>query len=140
MGILRLAHVDIRTTDLELASTYYSEVMGLTPVQRDQDTAYFKCWDEEDHHSLRLRYDARTGLDLFAFRVEKEDDLAEMEKAVEAYGCQVQRVSKGEAVGQGESIRFVIPSGQTMELVWDLTKTGNPVSYTHLTLPTILRV
>ena len=49
-----------------------------------------------------------------------EDDLGELEIAVQKYGCQVQRVSRGEAVGQGESLRFVIPSGQTMELVYDL--------------------
>ena len=36
----------------------------------------------------------------------------------------MQRVSRGEAVGQGESIRFGIPSGQTMELVYELDKTG----------------
>ena len=90
-----------------------------------EDTVYLKCWDEEDHHSVRLRYDPRTGLDLFTFRVEREDDLAELENAVPKYGCQVQRISKGEAVGQGESIRFGIPSGQIMELVWDLEKTGN---------------
>ena len=86
--------------------------------------SYLKCWDEEDHHSIRLRYDPRIGLDLFSFRVEHPDDLAELEKAVEAYGCQVQRVSRGEAVGQGESIRFGIPSGQTMELVYELERTG----------------
>jgi catechol 2,3-dioxygenase len=37
----------------------------------------------------------------------------------------VTRVSRGESVGQGESIRFEIPSGQTMELVWDIERTGN---------------
>ena len=34
-------------------------------------------------------------------------------------------MSQGEAVGQGESIRFEVPSGQIMELVWDIEKTGN---------------
>ena len=125
MGILRLAHVDVRTPDLELSTAYYTEVLGLQLAERRDDTVYLKCWDEEDHHSVRLRYDPRTGLDLFSFRVEREDDLAELEKAVEAYGCQVQRISRGEAVGQGESLRFGIPSGQTMELVYELEKTGN---------------
>ena len=92
MGILRLAHVDVRTPDLELSTAYYTEVLGLQLAERGDDTVYFKCWDEEDHHSIRLRYDPRTGLDLFSFRVEHEDDLAELEKAVEGYGCQVQRV------------------------------------------------
>jgi len=100
-------------------------VLGLQLAGAGDDTVYLKCWDEEDHHSIRLRYDPRTGLDLFSFRVEREDDLAELEIAVQKYGCQVQRVSRGEAVGQGESLRFTIPSGQTMELVYDLEKTGN---------------
>ena len=29
MGILRLAHVDVRTPDLELSTAYYTEVLGL---------------------------------------------------------------------------------------------------------------
>ena len=105
MGILRLAHVDVRTPDLDLSTAYYTEVMGLQQVARTEDTVYLKCWDEEDHHSLRMRYNPRTGLDSFTFRVEQEDDLAEFEKKVEAYGCPTSRVSRGGAVGQGESIR-----------------------------------
>jgi catechol 2,3-dioxygenase len=72
-----------------------------------------------------MRYNPRTGLDSFTFRVEQEDDLAEFEKKVEAYGCPTSRVSRGGAIGQGESIRFEVPSGQIMELVWDIEKTGN---------------
>ena len=82
VGILRLAHVDVRTPDLELSTAYYTEVLGLqlagrgTNGKEGEDAVYLKCWDEEDHHSVRLRYDPRTGLDLFTFRVEREDDLA----------------------------------------------------------------
>ena len=64
MGILRLAHVDVRTPDLELSTAYYTEVLGLQLAGRGnegEDTVYLKCWDEEDHHSVRLRYDPRTG-------------------------------------------------------------------------------
>ena len=62
MGILRLAHVDVRTPDLELSAAYYTEVLGLQLAERGEDTVYLKCWDEEDHHSIRLRYNPRTGL------------------------------------------------------------------------------
>jgi catechol 2,3-dioxygenase len=129
VGVLRLAHVDLRTPDLELSTAYYTQVLGLSVshrgVEPDGETVYLKCWDEEGHHSLRLRYDSRIGMDQFCFRVEAEDDLHELENRLEAYGCQIRRIGKGEAVGQGESIRFEIPSGQTMELVWDIEKTGN---------------
>ena len=125
MGVLRLAHVDVRTPDLELSTAYYTEVLGLQVSARTDDAVYLKCWDEETHHSLRLRAHDRIGMDLFSFRVEKEDDLPELESRLERAGCHVHRMSRGDEVGQGESIRFEIPSGQTMELVWDLEKVGN---------------
>jgi catechol 2,3-dioxygenase len=124
MGILRLSHVDIKVPDLDLAAAYYSEVMGLGITERVDDRIFFKCWDEEDHHSLRVRYDPRTGIDRFTFKVEREDDLDDFERRVENYGFAVNRVSKGEEVGQGESIRFETPSGHEMELVYEVEKVG----------------
>jgi len=124
MGILRLSHVDITVPDLDLASAYYTGVMGLTEVDRTEDRRFFKCWDEEDHHSLAVRYDPRVGMDHFTFKVEREDDLADLEAKVHAYGYRVDRMSSGEEVGQGESIRFETPSGHTMELVHDVAKVG----------------
>jgi catechol 2,3-dioxygenase len=124
MGVLRLAHVDISAPDLELAAAYYTQVLGLDLVERTDDRLFFKCWDERDHHCLAIRYDPRLGIDRFAFKVEFEDDLDEIEAKVEAYGIHVERVSKGEEIGQGESIRFGTPSGHQMELVHDVTKVG----------------
>lgn len=124
MGILRLAHVDLRVPDLDLATAYYTEVVGMQLVERDDDTVYLKCWDEADHHSVRLRYANRNGLDQISFKVEAEDDLAVLEARVESYGYAVKRISKGEEVGQGESIRFEAPSGQVVELVHDVEKVG----------------
>ena len=91
MGVLRLAHVDVRTPDLELSTAYYTEVLGLSVTERTDDAVYLKCWDEEDHHSLRLRSDSRIGMDLFSFRVEKEDDLGELENRLARAGAHVQR-------------------------------------------------
>jgi catechol 2,3-dioxygenase len=124
MGILRLSHVDITVPDLDLATAYYTEVMGLSEVDRTSDRVFFKCWDEEDHHSLAVRYDPRVGIDRFSFKVEEADDLAELETAVETYGYRVTRVSRGSEIGQGESIRFETPSGQEMELVHEVEKVG----------------
>ncbi len=124
MGILRLGHVDITVPDLDLATAYYTEVMGMLEVERTADQVFFKCWDEEDHHSLAVRYDPRVGIDRFAFKVEHEDDLAALEDSVETYGYAVTRISDGESVGQGESIRFETPSGHEMELVHEVEVVG----------------
>ena len=124
MGVLRLSHVDITVPDLDLAEAYYGQVIGMDTVDRVDDRVFLKCWDEEDHHSLAVRYDPRVGIDRFAFKVEREDDLHDLESRVEAYGYRVRRHAKGEEVGQGESIRFETPSGHEMELVHEVEKTG----------------
>src|SRR3954471_6163239 len=121
-GILRLGHVDVTVTDLDLATAYYTEVMGMEITALTDDSVYLKCWDEEDHHSLSLRYAPQVGMDLMSFKVHHEDDLAELENRVSRYGLPVERISRGDVLGQGESIRFATPSGQLMELVADVEK------------------
>lgn len=123
-GILRLGHVDVTCTDLDLATAYYTGVMGMEISALTDDSVYLKCWDEEDHHSLRLRYAPRMGMDLMSFKVHHEDDLADLETRVTRYGFPVERISNGEELGQGESIRFSTPSGHVMELVADVEKVG----------------
>ncbi len=124
MGVLRLSHVDITVTDLDLACAYYTKVIGMIEVGRTADSVYLKCWDEIDHHSLRLTYAPRVGFGLMSFKVTSDDDLAELEQAVSRYGFPVQRISRGASVGQGESIRFETPSGHEMELVREVQKVG----------------
>jgi catechol 2,3-dioxygenase len=131
MGILRLSHVDITVTDLELAAAYYTQVMGLEITERTSDRIFFKCWDERDHHSLAVRYHTRVGLDRYTFKVEHAEDLDSFETRIERAGGIVERVSKGEEVGQGESIRFETPSGHEMELVHDVHKVGTRLGLTN---------
>lgn len=37
MGVIRLAHVDVRTPDLELSTACYTEVLGLSVAARADD-------------------------------------------------------------------------------------------------------
>lgn len=124
VGILRLSHVDITVPDLELAAAYYTEVIGLDISERTDERIFFKCWDERDHHCLAVRHDTRVGIDRFAFKVEHADDLAAFETRIERAGHPVERIARGDEIGQGESIRFEVPSGHEMELVNDVVKVG----------------
>jgi catechol 2,3-dioxygenase-like lactoylglutathione lyase family enzyme len=40
--VLRLAHLDVRTPDLELSTACYTEVLGLSVSHRDEDAIYLK--------------------------------------------------------------------------------------------------
>src|SRR5216683_108326 len=111
MGILRLGHVDIRVPDLELATAYYTEVLGLLEVAREADRVYLKCWDEHDHHSVVLRYAPRYGLDHAMYKVEAPDDLDDLERKLSAYGCTVRRMSAGDELGMGQgSVLWIRPA------------------------------
>lgn len=58
MTILRLSHVEIRVPDLELATAYYVEVVGLIETGREANRVFLKCWDEHQHHSVVLTLEA----------------------------------------------------------------------------------
>ncbi|MCL6631830.1 MAG: catechol 2,3-dioxygenase [Alicyclobacillus herbarius] len=127
MAIMRIGRAHLRVMDLDDAVRYYTNVIGLDEVAREGDKVYLKAWDEYDHHSLILEKADSPGLDHFAFKVEKEDDLAFYEKRVEQFGCTLQRVSRGTRVGEGEAIRFELPTGHQVELYHKIETLGTKV-------------
>ena len=132
MGILRLSHVEIRVPDLELATAYYTEVVGLIEVRRERERVFFKCWDEHQHHSVILRYAPTHGLESAGFKVASPDDLARYETRLERMGAEVSRHRPGElAPGHGEAIRFATPTGHVMELVHGMRQVGNLLPLTN---------
>ncbi|MGI9197105.1 MAG: catechol 2,3-dioxygenase [Candidatus Nanopelagicales bacterium] len=126
MGILRLSHVEIKVPDLELATAYYTEVVGLIETARTPDRVYLKCWDEQQHHSLILDYDPTHGLAYMSWKVEQAADLDHFAARLEYAGIGVERLAGDEiGPGGGEAIRFTTPSGHQMELIHGMDQVGN---------------
>ena len=69
MSILRLSHVELRVPDLELATAYYCEVVGMIETGRDDSRVFLKCWDEHQHHSVVLTHEPTHGLNHLGFKV-----------------------------------------------------------------------
>ncbi len=125
-GILRLSHVEVRVPDLELATAYYTEVVGLIETARDHEHVYLKCWDEHQHHSLILTYAPTYGLEVLGWKVHLASDLDHYQARLEAAGVSTKRLAAGElGPGSGETVRFVAPSGHTVDLVHGMTQVGN---------------
>lgn len=130
--ILRLQHVEVRVPDLELSTAYYTEVVGLLEVARDEGRVFLKCWDETEHHSLILREAPTYGLDHMAFKLAQQGDLDYYTERLEARGVPVKRYARGElGPGWGEAIRFDAPSGHLVELVHGMDKIGNMLPRTN---------
>jgi len=116
-GILRLSHATVRVPDLELAAAYYAEVVGLVVTGGDNERAYLKGWDEQQHHSLILQQAPTYGLDGLTFKVIEEAELDRLAERVTDAGITVERFHPGEvAEASGATARFVAPSGHTIDL------------------------
>jgi catechol 2,3-dioxygenase len=125
-GVLRPGHVQIRVLDIEESVRFYRDVLGLTDMGRDKSgRAYFKAWDERDHHSLILRQADRAGVDFFAFKVACKATLEKLNSDLNAYGVPTERIPAGDLLETGERIRFQIPSGHLIELYAEKTEVGN---------------
>ena len=132
MGILRLSHVEIRVPDLELATAYYTEVVGLVETDREAERVFLKCWDEHQHHSVILRYAPTYGLETIGFKLADHEDLDRFEPRLDEAGVVAKRYAAGElGPGSGETLRFDAPSGHTMDLVHGMRQVGNLLPLTN---------
>ncbi len=126
MGVMRLGFVQARESDLDKATDYYTNVLGLQEVARKDGKRYFKCWDEYDHHSVVIE-NGGLGLVKMGYKVESLEDLVRIEKDAETFGVPVRRVSRGENLGLGEAIRCTLPSEHVLELYAESEQSGTRV-------------
>lgn len=125
-GIMRLSHVDIRVPDLELATAYYTEVVGLVETDREHERVWLKCWDEHQHHSVILTQAPTYGLESVGWKVHQAADLDRCAERLEAAGVTTKRFAKGDlGPGSGDTVRFRTPSGHLTDLVHGMDQVGN---------------
>jgi catechol 2,3-dioxygenase len=125
MGIYKIGFTEVKTPDLELAAAYYTEVLGLREVERDDEHVYLKAWDEHDHHSVVLKFASRYGLEQVGWKVMSIDDLEQIETRASAWGCRVERLAPGDLRALGPAIRFEAPSGHQVVCFYTMEQVGN---------------
>ncbi len=117
MGIMRIGHVNLQVMDMAAAVKHYENVLGMKKMMEDkQGNVYLKCWDEWDKYSLILTPSDQAGLNHVAYKVEKDSDLDELQKKVEAYGSQTTILAEGTLPSTGRLLQFNLPSGHEMRL------------------------
>ena len=116
-GILRLSHAEVRVPDLQLATAYYAEVVGLVVTRTETNRTFLKGWDEHQHHSLILSEEATYGLNSLAFKVIERAELDRLAKRVEDAEISVEWFEP-EALNpaSGTVVRFTAPSGHVVDL------------------------
>ena len=111
--VRRIASVSFETPDLERQVEYYSEILGLTLVDRDSDTAYLSSVN--DHHSVVLKRGGEPRCLALAFQISPQDDLAEFERQLSGFSVKTQRMGDPEP-SIPEFVSFQDPKGTTINV------------------------
>lgn len=107
-------HAELRVRDLGRALDFYTGVLGLHELARDDGVVYLGCGYDENY-DLAVRAGG-TGVVHFALRAEDGDALERYARRVRDAGLDVER-RDGAEPGQEQAIRFRIPGSVEMELV-----------------------
>lgn len=129
-GVLRPGHVIIRVLDIQEASEYYVNVLGLIETAQDADgKVYLKAWDEHDHHSVVLQEADVPGLEVMAFKVTDDATLKNLTEKIENFGIKTEIFASNTHLATGERVRFTAPTGHVFELYAykELVGNGMPV-------------
>jgi catechol 2,3-dioxygenase len=129
MGIMRMGYVHARVTDMAEAKDHYANTMGLYETLATDGKVYYKGWDEWDHHSVVLE-EGGVGVVKFGWKVEKPEDIDDIERRAQAFGVTVERMAAGENPEVSDGIRFTTPSDHVFEVYHGQTLIGTEVG-TH---------
>ena len=132
MGILRIGHASLRVMDMAAAVQHYEKVLGMKKTMEDKHgNVYLKCWDEWDKYSLILTPSDQAGLNHVAYKVEKDSDLDELQRKIEAYGIATEMLPEGTLPSTGRMLKFNLPSGHEMRLYAFKEYVGTDVGTTN---------
>jgi catechol 2,3-dioxygenase len=132
--ILRLAHVEIATADLDAARAFYVDLLGFAEHACDATTLYLRGAEEFDVWSLKITAAGGGGLVHAGFRVSEPADLDAIERGQQARGLATERVAAETEPGQGEALRTRTPEGHRIEFFHDFAEI-DPYEDGRLALP-----
>lgn len=118
--LAQLAHVELITPRLDESAKFFTEVMGLTEVNRTAESVYLRCWGDYYQYSLILTQGKQAALGHAAWRTVGAEELDEAVRRLEAAGTHGEWSEK--SYGHGRSYRFKGPGGHPIELLWQVSR------------------
>ena len=120
--IAKLGHVALVTEDLETSLRFFKEVIGLEETRAVNGTHYLRAWGDFEHHSLSIKAGEKSYIDHIGWKAKRREDVGTFALLLEDAGTDVRWIKDGEEAGQGEAIRFELPSGHRFEIYYDMEK------------------
>jgi catechol 2,3-dioxygenase len=123
-GVHKFEHAELRVEDVDAATDFYTEVIGLTEIASHEGTRYLGTGYDENYDVALT--EGGSGVAHFAVRVDGADDIDHYEERLSDAGVETHRVDGTNEPGQLDGLRFDLPCGAQMELV-----TVEDRRYTH---------
>lgn len=114
-SITRIARTVLHVTDLEASRKFYVEGLGFIETESDESNIYLRGLEEQSHHSLLLKKADKAVVEVLSYKVEKEEQLEEIEKAFKSKGLKTKWIEKGEQHAIGRTLRAHDISGIPLE-------------------------
>jgi catechol 2,3-dioxygenase len=113
-GVHKFEHAELRVEDLSEALSFYTNVIGLKEMTRQDGTVYLSAGFDENYDVALT--EGGTGIAHFAVRVDDQETLDHYEERLSDAGVNTERNSGGSEPGQQAGLRFNLPCGTRMEL------------------------
>jgi catechol 2,3-dioxygenase-like lactoylglutathione lyase family enzyme len=111
--VRKIAHAAYEMPDLEKQIEYYTDILGLTLVERTKEAAYLAS--TVDHHSVVLSKGAEPKCLRLGFQIAPDDDLGDFERQVQGQGVKTERRKDPEPT-IADMVTFQDPKGTVMEV------------------------
>ncbi|MET4897989.1 VOC family protein [Sphingomonadaceae bacterium jetA1] len=123
LEVAMLGHVALEVPDLEGSIKFWRDIVGLIETDRRGNEVYLRGWGEFEHHSMVLIQGKEARLHHVGWKARSAEDLDKFATYLRGQGVTVDEVPAGTELGQGEAIRFFVPtSGHPMEIYWDMER------------------
>jgi catechol 2,3-dioxygenase-like lactoylglutathione lyase family enzyme len=116
IAVRRLGHATLTTPDLDRQVAYYTEVVGLTLLERDKNRAILAS--RQGLEAIALEPGAANALSKLSFQVAPGSDLDALSRALAQHGVKAER-RHGITPGIAEAIAFTDPKGTLIEIFAD---------------------
>jgi catechol 2,3-dioxygenase-like lactoylglutathione lyase family enzyme len=111
--VRKIAHAAYEMPDVEKQIEYYTDILGLTLVERTKEAAYLAS--TVDHHSIVLSKGAESKCLRLGFQIAPDDDLDDFERQVQGHGIKTERRKDPEPT-IADMVTFQDPKGTAMEV------------------------
>ncbi len=116
--VRRLGAATFQTTDLARLADYYTEIIGLSPVDRTGSRVIFAT--AQGQEAIVLEQASKTGLKTLSLQLAPQTDLDDLARRLEAAGLRPRIVSDA-TPGMRKALQLVDPKGTVLELFSDYT-------------------